>query len=57
MEREDNAYLQSLKHAALLEGVDLCGLSIHQGFVDPDELGCGVRPFAVAPQWRSRGRR
>jgi L-ribulose-5-phosphate 3-epimerase len=37
MEREDNAYLQSLKQAALLEGVDLCGLSIHQGFVYPDE--------------------
>jgi len=37
MDREDNAYLQSLKQAALLEGVDLCGLSIHQGFVYPDE--------------------
>ena len=36
MEREDNGYLQSLKQAALLEGVDLCGLSIHQGFVYPD---------------------
>ena len=34
--KEDNAYLQSLKQAALLEGVDLCGFSIHQGFVSPD---------------------
>jgi sugar phosphate isomerase/epimerase len=37
MEREDNPYLQSLKRAALREGIDLCGLSIHQGFVSPDE--------------------
>jgi len=32
----DNAYLQSLKRIAITEGVDLCGLSIHQGFVSPD---------------------
>jgi len=32
----DNAYLQSLKRIAITEGVDLCGLSIHQGFVYPD---------------------
>jgi sugar phosphate isomerase/epimerase len=37
MEREDHAYLQELKRIALLEGVDLCGLSIHQGFLSPDE--------------------
>jgi sugar phosphate isomerase/epimerase len=36
MAGEDNAYLQSLKRAAIVEGVDLCGLSIHQGFVSPD---------------------
>ena len=34
--KEDNAYLQKLKQAALLEGVPLCGFSIHQGFVSPD---------------------
>ena len=34
--KEDNAYLQKLKQTALLEGVDLCGFSIHQGFVSPD---------------------
>ena len=34
--KEDNGYLQKLKQAALLEGVDLCGFSIHQGFVSPD---------------------
>ena len=33
MEGEDNAYLQRLKQRALLNGVDLCGFSIHQGFV------------------------
>src|SRR5512134_2666311 len=32
----DNAYLQGLKKVAITEGVDLCGLSIHQGFVSPD---------------------
>src|SRR3954451_7861146 len=32
----DNAYLQSLKKIAITEGVDLCGLSIHQTFVSPD---------------------
>jgi sugar phosphate isomerase/epimerase len=36
MNREENDYLQSLKRIAITEGVDLCGLSIHQGFVSPD---------------------
>ena len=36
MESEDNALLQSLKKIAITEGVDLCGLSIHQGFISPD---------------------
>ena len=36
MTSEDNAYLQSIKRAAIVEGVDLCGFSIHQGFVSPD---------------------
>jgi len=35
MYRKDNAYLQSLKRLALLSGLDLCGLSAHQGFVSP----------------------
>jgi L-ribulose-5-phosphate 3-epimerase len=35
MDREDNGYLQSLKQAALREGIDLCGFSTHQGFVSP----------------------
>ena len=37
MESEDNSYLQGLKRCALTEGMDLCGFSIHQGFVSPDE--------------------
>jgi sugar phosphate isomerase/epimerase len=35
MDKEDNRYLQSLKRRALVNGVSLCGLSIHQGFVSP----------------------
>jgi len=35
MQRKDNAYLQSLKRLALVNGLDLCGLSAHQGFVSP----------------------
>lgn len=37
MDKEDNGALQKLKQAALLEGIPLCGFSIHQGFVYPDE--------------------
>ena len=37
MGKEDNGYLQQLKQTALREGVPLCGFSIHQGFVSPDE--------------------
>src|SRR6476469_4116256 len=36
MDGEENGYLQSLKRIAITEGVDLCGLSIHQTFVSPD---------------------
>ncbi len=36
MDRTDDAYVQALKRRALINGVDLCGLSIHQGFVTPD---------------------
>lgn len=37
MDSEDNGELQKLKQTALREGVDLCGFSIHQGFVTPDK--------------------
>jgi len=37
MEKESNEYLQNLKRRALINGLDLCGLSTHQGFVSPDE--------------------
>lgn len=37
MDREDDSYLQNLKRRALVNGLDLCGLSIHQGFVSPDK--------------------
>ena len=36
MDRKDNAYLQMLKRRALVNGLPLCGLSTHQGFVTPD---------------------
>jgi len=35
MHREDEPYLQELKQRALVNGVALCGLSIHQGFLTP----------------------
>ena len=37
MENEDSAYLQSLKRRAFVNGVSLCSLSTHQGFLFPDE--------------------
>jgi len=36
MTNESNDYLQSMKRRAFLLGLDLCGLSIHQGFLSPD---------------------
>jgi sugar phosphate isomerase/epimerase len=36
MQGESNDYLQNLKRRAVLNGVDLCCLSIHQSFVSPD---------------------
>ncbi|MFT5241577.1 MAG: L-ribulose-5-phosphate 3-epimerase [Candidatus Promineifilaceae bacterium] len=35
MPSEEPAYLQALKRRAFINGLDLCGLSIHQGFVSP----------------------
>jgi L-ribulose-5-phosphate 3-epimerase len=37
MEREDDQYLRKIKQHALINGIALCGLSIHQGFVSPDK--------------------
>jgi sugar phosphate isomerase/epimerase len=37
MHKEDDQHLQEIKRRALVSGIDLCGLSIHQGFVSPDE--------------------
>ena len=37
MDKQDKNYLQNLKRRALVNGVHLCGLSIHQGFVSPDK--------------------
>jgi sugar phosphate isomerase/epimerase len=37
MESETNRYLQRLKRRALVNGLDLCGFSTHQGFVSPDK--------------------
>jgi L-ribulose-5-phosphate 3-epimerase len=37
MHRQDDQYLQQIKRRAMLNGIDLCGLSIHQGFVSPDK--------------------
>ena len=36
MESESDEYLNMLKRTAVTNGIDLCGMSIHQGFVSPD---------------------
>ncbi|HEV56204.1 MAG TPA: sugar phosphate isomerase/epimerase [Phycisphaerales bacterium] len=36
MTDESPAYLRELKRRALINGLDLCGFSTHQGFVSPD---------------------
>ena len=36
MEDESPGYLQQLKQRAFSNGIDLCGMSTHQGFVTPD---------------------
>ncbi len=37
MEGQSNDYLQKLKRCALINGIDLCGMSIHQRFLSPDK--------------------
>ena len=37
MKEESNSYMQNLKRRAFRAGLDLCGFSIHQGFVSPDK--------------------
>ena len=37
MESEEPAHLQQLKRTAFINGLSLCGLSTHQGFLSPDE--------------------
>lgn len=36
MDGEAPEYLQGIKRCALVEGIDLCGFSIHQGFLTPN---------------------
>ena len=36
MEDTSDGFLQTLKRTALIHGLDLCGMSTHQDFVDPD---------------------
>ncbi|MGB2866076.1 MAG: sugar phosphate isomerase/epimerase family protein [Sedimentisphaerales bacterium] len=37
MESEENSYLQKIKRHALINGLDLCCMSTHQGYVSPDK--------------------
>ena len=37
MASEENGYLQKLKKRAFHNGLDLCGFSTHQGFLNPDK--------------------
>jgi hypothetical protein len=46
MESEEKAYLNRIKRHAFLAGVDLCALSIHQGFVYLIER-CAKRIFNI----------
>ena len=39
MGNQDNAHLQQIKRRALINGLDLCCMSTHQGFVSPDKAG------------------
>lgn len=36
MHRRDKPYRRAIKRAALVNGLNLCGMSTHQGFVNPD---------------------
>jgi sugar phosphate isomerase/epimerase len=36
MHRKDQPYRREIKRAAMINGLNLCGLSTHQGFVNPD---------------------
>jgi sugar phosphate isomerase/epimerase len=36
MDNEENGYLQRIKRLAFVNGLCLCGLSTHQGFLSPD---------------------
>ena len=36
MSSEEDSFLQAIKRRAFLNGLDLCGMSTHQGFVTPD---------------------
>lgn len=36
MQSEDDSFLQSIKRRAFVNGLSLCGMSTHQGFVTPD---------------------
>ena len=37
MEDTSDTFLQKLKRQAFVNGLDLCGMSTHQGFVTPDK--------------------
>ncbi len=37
MDSEENSYLQKIKRHALINGLDLCCMSTHQGYVYPDK--------------------
>ncbi|MCA9246172.1 MAG: sugar phosphate isomerase/epimerase [Planctomycetales bacterium] len=52
MPQRDNGYLQQLKRQAFLAGMNLCGLSTHQDFVDPsaDERQANVEKTIASIQ-------
>jgi hypothetical protein len=56
MESEEKAYLNRIKRHAFLAGVDLCALSIHQGFVyaDKEVLKRILNIRSTASSWPTR---
>jgi sugar phosphate isomerase/epimerase len=38
MKSEEHGYLQRIKQRTFLHGMSLCGFSVHQGFLSPDEV-------------------
>ncbi len=50
MESEENSYLQKIKRHALINGLDLCCMSTHQGYVYPDKETLDTKAMEMAKE-------